>query len=173
MPLCEFRYLGCVGGKALITSPVVVIWKRRGVTDIGNILDWGCLRLCCLPGCRSLHERTGMCRGKPKCPVCVGTWGCCSLHLTLQQQLRYECVQGFRTQFSALQSASVVRLLALLFLCFRNIFQVCHGTYYGSFTRMGHQEMHKIWADLGRNAPVLQCLRLGTFSGWWSQITGV
>jgi len=69
-------------------------------------------------------------------------------------------------RFSQLQSAAVGRLSTFLFLCFGNTFQVCHGTYYRSFTRMDSQDMNKIGADMGRNTPfTLQYLRLGAFSG--------
>lgn len=127
--------------------------------DIGNMLDRVYLRLCCLPGRRALQERTGTCMGKPKCPVCVSTWGCCKPPVNTAITIAPGICAGIsHTVFTA----AVVRHSAFLFLCFRNTFQVCH---YRSFIRMDHQEMHKNGADMGRNTPfILQRVRLGGFS---------
>lgn len=137
--------------------------------DVGNMLDWEYLRLCCLPACQSLHKSRGIAVINSTDPLCVITWSCCKPSATATvATVPWVCARISHT------ASTAVRLSAFLFLCFRNMFYICHGTYYRPFTRRDNPEMHKIGTETARNAPfVLQRGRLGAFSGWWSQITGV
>lgn len=116
--------------------------------DVGSMLGWVYLRLCCLPGCQSLHKSRGI-AGINSAPFVSAPGAAASLQLPLQQHLCCEFVQGFHTRLPQLQVLSIS--ISLL----QEHLQICHGTYYRSFTRMDHQEMHKIGADMARIAPLI------------------
>lgn len=76
LPLCECRYLGCVGGKALITPAVRCYLRREGGDGC-----WKCVGLSVLEAlsCARMSVSTQKqrnCRDQLKCPTCVSTWGC-------------------------------------------------------------------------------------------------